>query len=106
MTKAVVVKCYGDAEYYKPIADGITCRVIPLDEGELEQVKKELELCRAKLAVRAYGDYRRTQRARRERMRIYKAEPMKGAHGAILAVWGALWLGVWAVKDRLKVMRR
>lgn len=102
MTRAVVIRSIGDRDIADAIVDGMTQRVIPLDEGQLEAVTTELELYKARLAVRIQGDYRRTQRARRERLKAYSAKPVSGAHGVILTAWGMLCMGVYTLRDGLR----
>lgn len=106
MTKAIVIRTTGDPEIAGAIVDGMTRNIIPLDEGELANVRAELEAYKAREGVRAYGDYKRTQAARQTNMRIYRATPAKRVSGAILGVWGLLWLVIFAAYDYLSAWNR
>ena len=70
------------------ILDGIHRRVIPLSRVELDAVKREcMRLRRASQPRRAHkwGDLEK-----------YKAQPIGGAKGAVMGLWGlVLVIGAW-----------
>ena len=92
MTQALVIRSCGDPKMCGAIIEGMTRQVIPIDQNELTVVKAELARLRAERYVRALGDSRRFQRARRELARKYATKPRPPVRGAILAVWGTVWL--------------
>ena len=106
MTKAMVIRTMGDPQICGAIVEGMTRRVIPLDESELTAVKLEVARLRAQSELRAYGDSRRFKRARRELARKYYTPPMNPVRVAILAVWGVVWLGIFNAYDYLAAWNR
>lgn len=99
--QALIIKTYGDPQVCSAVAEGMTRRVIPLDHAELTAVRQEVARLRAQNDIRAYGDSQRFERARRELARKYQPKPMNPVKGAILSVWGMLWLGIFNVCDFL-----
>ena len=61
---------------------------------ELRAVKAEYAKLQAKDAVRSEADKRRWERTRRRLARKYTTRPIGRLRGAILGVWGLLWLEV------------
>lgn len=61
---------------------------------ELRTVKAEYARLQAVDAVRREGDDRRWERTKRRLARKYSTKPVGRARGAILGVWGLLWLEV------------
>ena len=61
---------------------------------ELRAVKAEYAKLQAKDAVRSEADKRRWERTRRRLARKYTTRPVGRLRGAILGVWGLLWLEV------------
>jgi hypothetical protein len=61
---------------------------------ELRTVKAEYAKLQAKDAVRREGDDRRWERTKRRLARKYSTKPVGRVRGAILGVWGLLWLEV------------
>lgn len=106
MTKALIIKQYGDPQIAGAIVEGMTRRVIPLDSDELAAVKLEVVRLRAIQGLRAYGDSRRFERSRRELAEKYSVRPVSRAGGAVLAVWGLLWLGIYTAYDHLSAWNR
>lgn len=106
MTQALVIKKIGDMQMCDAIVDGMTCTIIPLNQAELNTVKLEVARLRAENAIRSYGDSRRFERAKRELARKYYTPPMNPVKGAILAVWGMLWLGIYSAYDYLSAWNR
>ena len=94
MTKAVVIKTVGDPEIAGAIIDGMTRRVIPLDDGEMAMLKAELVRLRDKNGIRAYGDQKRLRIARSEMARKYSTRPVKPIVGAFLGLYGLACYGV------------
>lgn len=101
MTKAIVIRTIGDPEIAGAIVDGMTRNIIPLDEGELAEVKHELEMYKARVGVRAYGDRRRKNESRRNSMMVYETKPVGRVCGAVLAIWGIIWLAIYAAYDKI-----
>lgn len=106
MTQALVIKTYGDPQICGAIVEGMTRRVIPLDQMELTAVKLEVARLRAKNDIRAYGDSKRFERARRELARKYRTRPTNPVKEAILAVWSMFWLGIFNAYDYLSAWNR
>jgi len=106
MQRALIIKEYGDPEIAGAIVEGMTRRVIPLDESELTAVKREVVRLRAQSELRAYGDSRRFEMAKRELARKYSTKPQNRVTGAILAVWALLWLGIYSAYDYLSAWNR
>jgi hypothetical protein len=94
MNRAVVIKTVGDPQIAGAILDGMTQRVIPLDDGELAAVKAEYARLRAKDAVRAYGDEKRFESVSKALAVKYSTPTHGRLYGAILGVWALLWLSV------------
>ena len=90
MTRAIVIKTIGDTDIGNAIADGMT-RAIPLDDGELREVKAECKRLRAKEGVRAYGDEKRWQETREELAQKYAPERHGRLYWAVLALWAWAW---------------
>jgi len=61
---------------------------------ELRMVKREFAKLKARDGVRAEADKRRWERTRRRLARKYTTRPVGRLRGAILGVWGLLWLEV------------
>lgn len=61
---------------------------------ELRTVKAEYAKLQAKDAVRSEADKKRWERTRRRLARKYSTRPVGRVRGAILGVWGLLWLEV------------
>lgn len=94
MTKALVIKAFGDPKMTGPMVDGITKTVIELDTGELAVVKADLARLKAKTELRAYGDQKRFRMARREMAMKYSVRPARPAVQAILGVYGLVCLAI------------
>lgn len=61
---------------------------------ELRAVREELGKLQARNGVRAEADKRRWERTRRRLARKYTTRPIGRLRGAILGVWGLLWLEI------------
>lgn len=94
MNRAVVIRTVGDANMAGAIVDGMTQRVIPLDNDELAMVKAEYARLKVKDGVRAYGDSVRYETAIRALDEKYADEPHGAVHDAILGLWALLWLNI------------
>lgn len=94
MNRALVIRTMGDADISGAIVEGMTRRVIPINDTELAMVKAEVAKLRAERDVRAYGATRRFERDRQAMAIKYSTRPVKPVTGAFLAVWGLLWLGI------------
>lgn len=90
MTRAIVIKSIGDADIANAIADGMT-RAIPLESGELREVKAEYERLQARDAVRAYGDEKRWQETKEKLARTYAPKRHGRLYWAVLALWAWVW---------------
>lgn len=94
MNRAVVIKTFGDTQIAGAIVDGMTQRMIPLDEDELATIKAEYARLQAQDAVRRYGDEERWQDVRKALAIKYSTKPAKPLKSTILGVWALLWLWV------------
>ena len=83
MTRTLVI--YGDQTLGGAIGDGITT-------AELEQVRAENKRLSAVNGVRSEGDQKRWKRQQRRLARKYTVQPVGRVRGAILGVWGLVWL--------------
>ena len=110
MTRALVIKEYGDREISNAISgaiiDGVNERVIPLDNNEISALRAELARLRDKNGLRAYGDAKRLMRARGRMARKYSTRPVKPAIGAILGVYGLLCLLIAETYTQLAMWNR
>ena len=61
---------------------------------ELRTVKREYAKLKARDGVRTEADKKRWKRTRRRLARKYTTRPVGRLRGAILGVWGLLWLEV------------
>lgn len=61
---------------------------------ELKAVKAEYAKLQAKDAVRSEADKKRWERTKRRLAKKYSTRPVGRVRGAILGVWGLLWLEV------------
>lgn len=94
MTKAMVIKTYGDPEIAGAIVDGMSRRVYNLDGDQLAVVKAELARYKARHELRVYGDQKRLRAARRELAMKYSSEPHGRAYNAIMGVYGLVVLTI------------
>lgn len=104
--RAVVIKTAGDPRIAGAIVDGMTRRVIPMDDGELAKLKAECARLKLKSGLRAYGDDKRHKAACRMLARKYRVKPVGRVRGAILGVWALLWYGVDMGRRRLAAWNR
>lgn len=91
MNRVVVIKTIGDADMAGAIVDGMSQRVIPLNNDELAVVKAEYAKLQAKEGVRAYGDSVRYETAIKALEEKYAADEHGAVHDAILGIWAMLW---------------
>ena len=101
MTKAIVIKTYGDEQMADAMAgaiiDATTKRIIRLDEDELATVKAEVVRLRDKTELRAYGDNKRLKLAQQEMARKYTVKPAGRLAGVLWGLYGlmlVMWEGV------------
>jgi len=106
MSRALVVSTYGDPELAGAIVDGMTRRVIKLDEGQLAAVKAELVRYKDMHELRVYGDQRRLRNARRELARKYSIRHHGRVYDAIMGFYGLCVLGVATAAARLSEWNR
>lgn len=99
MTKALVIRTSGDAQLAGAIAEG-------MNAVELERVRMECARLQAQVGVRRYADDMRWERTQRRLARKYKVKPVGRVRGAILGVWGGLWLAVDNTYKRLSAWNR
>ena len=106
MTRALVIRTAGDPEIAGAIVEGMTRRVIPLDDGQLKAVKAELVRYKSRAELRAYGDEKRFRRTRRELAMKYSTRPVGRLRGAFLGVYGLLILCASEAHARMNRGRR
>lgn len=106
MTRALVIKSYGDPQIAGAIVDGVTRAVTPLDAGEYDAVRAELARLRARDDIRAYGDGVRFETACRALAAKYPPERHGRLYGAILGAWGLLWTVVYECYNYLSEINR
>lgn len=107
MKRAVVIRTMGDSDVGGAIVDGV---IKELTSQELETVKAELEKTKAEntqLGVRKVRDKKDFAKKMRKLKRKYPpARKTTKVEDAILIGWAMLWLGIYAVYDRLKAINR
>lgn len=89
MTRAIVIKRYGDPALSRAIAEGMTCTAYQADQ-QIDVMKAELARYKDKHALRVYGDEKRLRIARRELARKYSIKHHGRAYNAILGFYGLL----------------
>lgn len=94
MTRAVVIKTVGDPQIAGAILDGMSKKVIPLDDGELAAVKAEYARLQAKDAVRSYADEKRFESVSKALAVKYSTPTHGRLYEAVLGVWALLWLSI------------
>lgn len=90
MTRAVVIKTYGDQQIAGAIVEGMAQGARP-NEREVEAENRQL---RARDGVRREADAKRWKNTQRRLARKYTVMPVGRARGAILGAWACLWLGI------------
>lgn len=93
MTRAVVIKSYGDQQIAGAIVDGMN-RAPALNAAEIEAVKAENVRLKALTGVRAYGDSVRAETVCKALAVKYSVKPAGRLYGAILGAWALLWYEV------------
>lgn len=73
---------------------------------ELRMVKREFAKLQARDGVRAEADKRRWERTRRRLAKKYTTKPVGRLRGAILGVWGMLWLEVYEWRQYFERINR
>lgn len=106
MTRALVIKQYGDPQMCAAIVDGINRQITPMNKSEMEVVMAELTKLRAKDGIRSYGDSKRFRSFQRRMAKKYTTKPTNKLTGAFLSVWGLLWYSVYMLYDFLRAWNR
>lgn len=88
MSRALVIKTYGDQQIAGAIMDGMTRAVTPLNEQEYARLRAELARLRARDDIRAYGDSVRWENVAGALEAKYYTRPAKPLTGAILGFYG------------------
>ena len=108
MTRAVVIRTYGDQQIAGAIVEGMTRRVIPLDGEELAMVKAELAAVKAAKArqdardgVRDAGDEKRWAEIKGGMAQKYRVRTPGPVRGALLVGWAMLWASVYGMAEAL-----
>lgn len=101
MNRALVIKTYGDPEFAGAIVEGMTKRVIPLDDDELAAVKAELAEIKAAKAkqdardgVRESADEKRWKLIKADMADEYTVKTPGRVKAALLIGWACLWVGL------------
>lgn len=87
MNRAIVIKTYGDKQMLAPVVDTLAAR-------ELQTVQNECKRLNALNGVSAYGDSVRWQSVAGAMAVKYSTRRHGRLYGAILGLWGLLWLVV------------
>ena len=106
MKRAVVIRTVGDAELGSAIAEGMSCRVIPLDTGELEAVRAEVKRLEAVNGVRARGDTKRWAETKAEMARMYPVRRPGPVRETLLLAWAMLWMEIYEAFEYLSAWNR
>lgn len=105
MTRAIVIKQYGDKEIGDAIVGGIT-KVIAMDAASIAAVRAECERLKAMQDIRAYADTLRLDAACRALDIKYPADNHGPVYWAILRAWGFLWYCIYCIYDYLSAWNR
>jgi hypothetical protein len=89
-----VIKTVGDPQIAGAILDGMTQKVIPLDDGELAAVKAEYARLQAKDGVRSYADEKRFESVSKALALKYSTPTHGRLYEAVLGGWALFWLTV------------
>lgn len=92
MTRAMVIKTYGDPEMCDAIVDGMTQSIVPVDTAELEEARAECERLRTKPALRSYGDSVRLERDCQALADKYRPVEHGRLYWGVVVVWACMWL--------------
>lgn len=113
MNRAVVIRTMGDPAIAGAIADGMSRRVIPLDNEELAKVKAELARVKeekrrqdARMGVRKKGEDERWHVTQRQLAVYYRDKPHGRMYWLALIGWAMLWYGIYTAYDRLRDWNR
>ena len=98
MTRAIVIKRYGDPAMSGAIADGMT-KVIEMDVASIAAVRAECERLKALNDIRRYADGIRLDAACNALATKYPPEHHGRLYGAVLGLWGLLWTVIYEVYD-------
>ena len=99
MTRALVIRTAGDAQIAHAVAEG-------MNAVELQRVRRECARLQAQVGVRRYCEDKRWRQTRRRLARKYAVKPVGPVRGAILGVWGGLWLALDNMYRRLSRWNR
>lgn len=105
MTRAIVIKRYGDPALSGAIADGMT-KVIEMDVASIAAVRAECERLRALNDIHRYADGIRLDAACKALAVKYPPERHGRLYRAILGAWGLLWTVIYGVYDYLSEWNR
>ena len=105
MTRAIVIKTYGDPAWSGPMADTVA-RVIEMDAESIAAVRAECDRLRALNDIHRYADGIRLDAACRALATKYPPERHGRLYGAILGAWGLLWTVIYEVYDYLSAWNR
>lgn len=106
MNKALVIRTVGDPAMCDAIADGLTCRVIPLDDGELETVRAECKKLKEENGLLSFGNDLRFSAACEELDDKYAPDYHGPVYWTILKFWAMIWLGISNVYEYLAAWNR
>lgn len=85
--RAIVIRTMGDPEIAGAIVDGMSRRVIQLDEDELAVVKAELARLRARTSVRKYREDRDWHMVKAELAQKYAVRRHSAAYDRLLLAY-------------------
>jgi len=106
MSRALVVTTYGDPDIGGALVDGVTRRVIRLDEGQLAAVKAELVRYKDMHELRVYGDQRRLRNAKKELARKYSIKHHGRVYDTLMGFYGLCVLGAATAVKKLDAWNR
>lgn len=91
MTRAIVIRTYGDPAWTGPMKEVVTPRMVEMDADSMAAVRAECDRLRALNDIRAYADGIRLDAACKALEVKYPPERHGRLYGAILGLWGLLW---------------
>lgn len=112
--RAIVIKTMGDPAISGALADGIAAILYPVNtsdeiaaiKAECDRLRARNERLEAKQTVRKLGDDERWEATRAELARTHAIAYHGPIYNAVLIGWAMLWMGIYAIYNRLSAWNR
>lgn len=107
MTRAIVIKTFGDPAITGPVSEGMARTIIPANIVELNELRAERDRLMAQKTLRNFGDDRRWQRTKRRLARKYGVKSHGKVYTMALGIYGLMCYVIGTASKRLSdwVMR-